>query len=194
MNLQALAGKDVKDLLTNVGSAGPAAAGGAPAAGGAAAPAEAVAEEKEEGKFFCMVSSNKILMLTSTQRRRSPMTTWDSDFSTKRFNRSEYKVVSLLLFPSPLIPHPPDGSLDDSLLYSILHDPFYEDLDHGAEKKENSKSFKRKRTFKWRLGARSTSASLCDGGGFDRMPLRFRNFCCFQDIRGIEDRRLAHLL
>jgi hypothetical protein len=63
------------------------------------------------------------------------MTTWDSDFSTKRFNRSEYKVVSLLLFPTSFIPHPPDGSLDDSLLYSILHDPFYEDLDHGAEKK-----------------------------------------------------------
>ncbi|KAJ5670328.1 Ribosomal protein 60S [Penicillium sp. IBT 18751x] len=47
---KALEGKDVKDLLTNVGSAGPAAAGGAPAAGGAAAPAEAVAEEKEEEK------------------------------------------------------------------------------------------------------------------------------------------------
>jgi large subunit ribosomal protein LP1 len=47
---KALEGKDVKDLLTNVGSAGPAAAGGAPAAGGAAAPAEAAAEEKEEEK------------------------------------------------------------------------------------------------------------------------------------------------
>ncbi|KAJ5123338.1 Ribosomal protein 60S [Penicillium atrosanguineum] len=47
---KALEGKDVKDLLTNVGSAGPAAAGGAPAAGGAAAPAEAAAEEKVEEK------------------------------------------------------------------------------------------------------------------------------------------------
>ncbi|KAL3494621.1 hypothetical protein BJX62DRAFT_197754 [Aspergillus germanicus] len=48
---KALEGKDIKDLLTNVGSAGaaaPAAAGGAaPAAGGDAA---APAEEKEEGK------------------------------------------------------------------------------------------------------------------------------------------------
>jgi large subunit ribosomal protein LP1 len=49
---QALEGKDIKDLLTNVGSGGaaaPAAVGGA--AAGAAAPAEAAAEEKkEEGK------------------------------------------------------------------------------------------------------------------------------------------------
>ncbi|PYH99238.1 hypothetical protein BO71DRAFT_479712 [Aspergillus ellipticus CBS 707.79] len=46
---KALEGKDIKELLTNVGSAGPAAA--APAAGGAAAaPAEAAAEEKEEEK------------------------------------------------------------------------------------------------------------------------------------------------
>ncbi|CAI7664035.1 unnamed protein product [Penicillium palitans] len=46
---RALEGKDIKDLLTNVGSAGPAAA--APAGGaGAAAPAEAKAEEKEEEK------------------------------------------------------------------------------------------------------------------------------------------------
>ncbi|CDM35064.1 hypothetical protein DTO013E5_3051 [Penicillium roqueforti] len=46
---RALEGKDIKDLLTNVGSAGPAAA--APAGGAAAAaPAEAKAEEKEEEK------------------------------------------------------------------------------------------------------------------------------------------------
>ncbi|CAI7564347.1 unnamed protein product [Penicillium discolor] len=46
---RALEGKDIKDLLTNVGSAGPAVA--APAGGaGAAAPAEAKAEEKEEEK------------------------------------------------------------------------------------------------------------------------------------------------
>ncbi|BCS24656.1 ribosomal protein P1 [Aspergillus puulaauensis] len=50
---KALEGKDVKDLLTNVGSAGaaaPAAAGGAAAAGGDAAPAaeEKKEEEKEE--------------------------------------------------------------------------------------------------------------------------------------------------
>jgi large subunit ribosomal protein LP1 len=46
--LQALEGKDIKDLLTNVGSAGAAAPAGAAAAGGAAAPAEAAAEEKKE--------------------------------------------------------------------------------------------------------------------------------------------------
>ncbi|KAE8375088.1 60s acidic ribosomal protein-domain-containing protein [Aspergillus bertholletiae] len=47
---KALEGKDIKDLLTNVGSAGAAAPAGAAAAGGAAAPAEAAAEEKEEEK------------------------------------------------------------------------------------------------------------------------------------------------
>ncbi|CAI7625167.1 unnamed protein product [Penicillium viridicatum] len=46
---RALEGKDIKELLTNVGSAGPAVA--APAGGaGADAPAEAKAEEKEEEK------------------------------------------------------------------------------------------------------------------------------------------------
>ncbi|CAG8006883.1 unnamed protein product [Penicillium salamii] len=45
---KALEGKDIKELLTNVGSAGPAAA--APAAGGAAAPAEEKKEEKVEEK------------------------------------------------------------------------------------------------------------------------------------------------
>jgi hypothetical protein len=51
LGLQALEGKDVKDLLLNVGSGGGAAA--APAAGGAAggdaAPEAAKEEEKEEG-------------------------------------------------------------------------------------------------------------------------------------------------
>ncbi|QKX56230.1 uncharacterized protein TRUGW13939_03331 [Talaromyces rugulosus] len=45
---KALDGKDVKDLLTNVGSGGGAAA--APAAGGAAAGGEAAAEEAKEEK------------------------------------------------------------------------------------------------------------------------------------------------
>ncbi|GMF67528.1 unnamed protein product [Aspergillus oryzae] len=45
---KALEGKDIKDLLTNVGSGGAAPAGAAAAAGGAAAPAEAAAEEKKE--------------------------------------------------------------------------------------------------------------------------------------------------
>lgn len=48
-NPQALEGKDIKDLLTNVGSAGPAAP--AAAGGAAAAPEAAVEEKKEEGKF-----------------------------------------------------------------------------------------------------------------------------------------------
>ncbi|RYP18957.1 hypothetical protein DL765_003635 [Monosporascus sp. GIB2] len=45
---KALEGKDVKDLLSNVGSGGGAAA--APAAGGAAAGGDAAAEAKEEKK------------------------------------------------------------------------------------------------------------------------------------------------
>lgn len=53
--VQALEGKDVKDMLLNVGSGGGAAAA-APAAGGAAAaggdaPAAEKEEEKEEGTF-----------------------------------------------------------------------------------------------------------------------------------------------
>ena len=52
MDIQALEGKDVKDILVNVGSGGGAAAA-APAAGGAAAggdaPAAAEEEKKEEG-------------------------------------------------------------------------------------------------------------------------------------------------
>nr|POE52090.1 60s acidic ribosomal protein p1 [Quercus suber] len=52
---KALEGKDVKDLLLNVGSGGGAAAapaaGGAAAAGGDAGGAAEAAEEKEEGKF-----------------------------------------------------------------------------------------------------------------------------------------------
>ncbi|CAG8959696.1 hypothetical protein HYALB_00006089 [Hymenoscyphus albidus] len=50
---KALEGKDVKDLLLNVGSGGGAAAAGAPAAGGAggeAAPEAAKEEEKPEDK------------------------------------------------------------------------------------------------------------------------------------------------
>ncbi|EEH37423.1 60S acidic ribosomal protein P1 [Paracoccidioides lutzii Pb01] len=50
---KALQGKDVKDILLNVGSGGgaaPAAAGNAPAAAGGAAAAEEKVEEKEEEK------------------------------------------------------------------------------------------------------------------------------------------------
>ncbi|KLT44855.1 hypothetical protein CC85DRAFT_256336 [Cutaneotrichosporon oleaginosum] len=45
---KALEGKDVKELLTNVGGGGAPVAGGAPAAGGAAAAEDAPAEEKKE--------------------------------------------------------------------------------------------------------------------------------------------------
>ncbi|KAK9372703.1 ribosomal protein P1, partial [Lipomyces chichibuensis] len=49
---KALEGKDIKDLLTNVGAVGAAPAAGAPAVGAAAteAAAEEVVEEKEEEK------------------------------------------------------------------------------------------------------------------------------------------------
>jgi large subunit ribosomal protein LP1 len=52
--VQALEGKDVKDLLLNVGSGGGAAAapsGGAAAGGAGEAAAEEKAEEKEEGAY-----------------------------------------------------------------------------------------------------------------------------------------------
>ena len=47
---QALEGKDIKELLTNVGSGGPAAPAGAAPAAGEAAAAEEKKEEKEEGE------------------------------------------------------------------------------------------------------------------------------------------------
>jgi len=88
--LQALEGKDVKELLSAVGSGGGAAA---PAAGGAAAAAGGAAEEakeeaKEEGEFssepwlqgcFDSLTVADILL----QRRRSRMRTWVSVSSTK---------------------------------------------------------------------------------------------------------------
>lgn len=88
--LQALEGKDVKDLLSNVGSGGgaaPAAAGGAAAAAGGAAEA-APEEAKEEGqyshpglpaRYALEYGANNLL-----QRRRSPTMTWASVSSTKR--------------------------------------------------------------------------------------------------------------
>jgi 60s Acidic ribosomal protein len=54
-NLQALEGKDIKDLLLNVGSGGGAAAAptaGGAASGGAAAAEETKEEEKEEGTVY----------------------------------------------------------------------------------------------------------------------------------------------
>jgi hypothetical protein len=82
--LQALEGKDVKDLLLNVGSGG----GAAPAAGGAGgaaasgdAAAEEKAEEKEEGMSHTVAPFEDIL--TCAQRRRSPTRTWALVCSTK---------------------------------------------------------------------------------------------------------------
>lgn len=62
---QALEGKDVKDLLTNVGSGGGAAAapGAAAAAGGAAAEAPAEEEKKEEGAFWLLREEPKGLIV-----------------------------------------------------------------------------------------------------------------------------------
>lgn len=75
--------------LASVPSGG---AGGAPAAGGAAAggAAEAVEEKKvEEGKSTpasprCATPALRTCTDKLLQRRRSPTTTWDSVFSTKR--------------------------------------------------------------------------------------------------------------
>jgi hypothetical protein len=83
---QALEGKDVKDLLLNVGSGGGAAA--APAAGGAggaAAGGDAAApeEEKEEGASFHTTYQQRTFT-NSAQRRRSQTRTWASVSSTKR--------------------------------------------------------------------------------------------------------------
>ena len=89
--IQALAGKDVKDLLSNVGGGGaPAAAGAAPAAaGGAAADAEAPKEEekKEEEKgglirHGCYETHMLIVPLGDLQR--SQTMTWASVSSIKQ--------------------------------------------------------------------------------------------------------------
>ena len=76
LDTQALEGKDVKDLLLNVGSGGGAAA--APAAGGAAAggdgaAAEEKAEEKEEGKGHNYTDRNsvKAVLIPFTEKEES---------------------------------------------------------------------------------------------------------------------------
>jgi 60s Acidic ribosomal protein len=69
---QALEGKDVKDILLNVGSGGGAAAapaGGAAAGGAAAAEEEAKEEEKEEGMFSPHTSQNPSTHLTQPAHR-----------------------------------------------------------------------------------------------------------------------------
>ena len=86
---KALEGKDVKELLMNIGSGGGAAAA-APAAAGGAGDADAGAakeEEKEEGMIcatFPTSMSTYISLLTlCLQRRKNPTTTWDSVSSIK---------------------------------------------------------------------------------------------------------------
>ena len=87
---QALEGKDVKDLLLNVGSGGGAApaAGGAGGAAGGEAAAEEKAEEKEEGTSHRVALSEN--MLTCAQRRRSPTRTWALVCSTKRISSPRF--------------------------------------------------------------------------------------------------------
>lgn len=84
---KALEGKDVKEMLTNVGSGGGAAAA-APAAGGAAAggaaEAAAPAEEAKEEGTFQLFRFGFSRLTTILQKRKSPTRTWDSVSSTKR--------------------------------------------------------------------------------------------------------------
>ena len=98
--MQALEGKDVKDLLSAVGSGGGAAA---PAAGGAAAAGAAPEEAKEEAKEEGTYLRNCILVfttLTFPQRRRSPTRTWASVSSTKHPTTiAKKKVAALWAFP-----------------------------------------------------------------------------------------------
>lgn len=71
-DVQALEGKDVKDLLLNVGSGGGAAAApaaGGAAAGGAEAAAETKEEEKEEGMTTRSINSFKQLTYFHSQGR-----------------------------------------------------------------------------------------------------------------------------
>ncbi len=91
--LQALEGKNVKDMLLNVGSGGGAAAAPSGGAGGATAadtPAEEVKEEKkEEGKscrinnVFLMPLCFHILTRVASQKRRIQTRIWASVSSTE---------------------------------------------------------------------------------------------------------------
>lgn len=85
---QALEGKDVKDLLLNVGSGGGAAPAAAPAggAGGAAgsAPEAAKEEEKPEEKEVSYMRACMRSYVVINISYRSPTRTWASDCSTKQ--------------------------------------------------------------------------------------------------------------
>lgn len=89
---QALEGKDVKDLLLNVGSGGGAAAATGGASGGAsgdAAAADEKVEEKAEEGTSPTLDPHYAHMLIISQRRRSPTTTWASVCSI-RFSSSPF--------------------------------------------------------------------------------------------------------
>ena len=89
---QAIEGKDLKEVMTNIGSVGPAAAAApAAAAGGAAEPA--AEEKKEEGNDQGYPHATEFTVTNSKQRRRSPMRTWASASSTKRVLRSAFRFL-----------------------------------------------------------------------------------------------------
>lgn len=69
---KALEGKDVKELLSNVGSGGGAPATGAPAAGGAPAAAAAVEEKTEEPKPEEKEESDDDMVRPRSRRHSSP--------------------------------------------------------------------------------------------------------------------------
>jgi len=84
-----LEGKDVKDLLLNVGSGGgaaPAAASAGGAAAGGAAPEATKEEEKPEEKEVSHLQRLCICWAAANANRRSLMRTWASDCSTKQPN------------------------------------------------------------------------------------------------------------
>ena len=91
METQALEGKNVKDMLLNVGSGGGAAAAPSGGAGAGAAAAEAPAEKEEEKKEEGVLDpsnrlygiSEQTLTRVSMQRRRSRTRTWASVSLTK---------------------------------------------------------------------------------------------------------------
>jgi hypothetical protein len=96
---QALEGKDVKDLLVNVGSGGGAAApaaGGAAATGGDAAPAE---EEKVEGTYKLVESGRRIMGLLTTSCREGRVRRGHG-FRSLRLNAPILTTVFLLLCTS----------------------------------------------------------------------------------------------
>ncbi|KAL3463187.1 hypothetical protein BJX64DRAFT_257787 [Aspergillus heterothallicus] len=171
---KALEGKDIKDLLTNVGSAGaaaPAAAGGAaPAAGGDAA---APAEEKEEGKqgLRCIEPGIFWSLINWLQRRRSPTRTWASVSSTKRLAhpRSASRLFFLFVFLTSLLSDlassPPPYHIS---LYPIQNNP------HEDQNWEKAKTKNLRTRTSFGLGAVLCMMDPIMAEILDRMTLGFR--------------------